>query len=79
MSELTSKDRIVVIATSNKEELIDRTTRDRFEPHVYTVPPPQNDDEWNEVVEIHLQKIKPYLAPDVEAKRSRVCSDASGS
>jgi SpoVK/Ycf46/Vps4 family AAA+-type ATPase len=69
LSELTSKDRIVVIATSNKEELIDRATRDRFEPHVYVVPPPQNDDEWNEVVEIHLQRIKPYLAPDVEATR----------
>lgn len=59
----------MVIATSNKEELIDRATRDRFESHVYTVPPPQNDDEWNEVVEIHLQKIKPYLAPDVDAKK----------
>ncbi|TLN02493.1 AAA family ATPase, partial [bacterium] len=69
LSELTSKDRIVVIATSNKEELIDRATRDRFEPHVYTVPPPQDDDEWNEVVEIHLQKIKPYLAPDVEGRK----------
>ena len=69
LSELTSKDRIVVIATSNKEELIDRATRDRFEPHVYTVPPPQNDDEWNEVVEIHLQKIRSYLAPDVDARK----------
>jgi SpoVK/Ycf46/Vps4 family AAA+-type ATPase len=69
LSELTSKDRIVVIATSNKEELIDRATRDRFEPHVYTVPPPQDDDEWNEVVEIHLQRIKPYLAPNVEGRK----------
>jgi SpoVK/Ycf46/Vps4 family AAA+-type ATPase len=69
LSELTSKDRIVVIATSNKEELIDRATRDRFEPHVYSVPPPQSDDEWNEVVEIHLQKIRPYLASDVEARK----------
>lgn len=69
LSELTPKDRIVVIATSNKEELIDRATRDRFEPHVYTVPAPQNDDEWNEVVEIHLQRIKPYSAPDVEGRK----------
>lgn len=69
LSELTPKDRIVVIATSNKEELIDRSTRDRFEPHVYTVPPPQNDDEWNEVVEIHLRRIRPYLDFDVEARR----------
>jgi SpoVK/Ycf46/Vps4 family AAA+-type ATPase len=69
LSELTPKDRIVVIATSNKEELIDRATRDRFEPHVYTIPPPQNDGEWNEVVEIHLQRIKPYLASDVEGRK----------
>ena len=69
LSELTPKDRIVVIATSNKEELIDRSTRDRFEPHVYTVPPPQNDDEWNEVVEIHLRRIRPYLDFDVEARK----------
>jgi len=69
LSELTSNDRIIVIATSNKEELIDRATRDRFEPHVYTVPPPQNNDEWNEVVEIHLQKIKEYLSPDVKPRR----------
>jgi len=69
LSELRPRDRIVVIATSNKEELIDRATRDRFEPHVYTVPPPQNDDEWNEVVEIHLRRIKPYLAADVEARK----------
>ena len=69
LSELTPKDRIVVMATSNKEELIDKSTRDRFEPHVYTVPPPQSDDEWNEVVEIHLNRIKPYLAPDVEARK----------
>jgi SpoVK/Ycf46/Vps4 family AAA+-type ATPase len=69
LSELTPKDRIVVIATSNKEELIDRSTRDRFEPHVYTVPPPQNDDEWNEVVEIHLRRIRPYLDFDVEATK----------
>lgn len=58
-----------MIATSNKEELIDRATRDRFEPHVYTIPPPQNDDEWNEVVEMHLQRINPYLAPDVKGRK----------
>jgi len=69
ISEITAKDRIVVIATSNKDELIDKATRDRFEPHIYSVHPPQNDDEWNEVVEIHLQKLKRYLAPEVNARR----------
>lgn len=69
LSELTPRDRIVVIATSNKEELIDKATRDRFEPHVYTVPAPQDDDEWREVVEIHLRGIKPYLAPEVQARQ----------
>jgi len=69
LSELTPKDRIVVIATSNKEELIDKSTTDRFEPHIYTIPPPQNDQEWNEVVAIHLQRIKPYLASNVEPRK----------
>jgi len=69
LSELTPKDRIVVIATSNKEELMDKSTRDRFEPHIYTIPPPQDDNEWTEVVEIHLRRIRPFLESDVEAGR----------
>src|SRR5437667_2792438 len=81
LSELRPEDRVVVIATSNKEQLIDQATRDRFEPNIFYIHPPLNDVEWNEVVAIHLRKMQPYLHPEVVAvkitkmfRRQRVLS-----
>src|SRR5437016_5537190 len=81
LSELRPEDRVVVIATSNKEQLIDQATRDRFEPNIFYIHPPLNDVEWNEVVAIHLRKMQPYLHPEVDAvkitkmfRRQRVLS-----
>jgi len=67
LSEITPEDRIVVIAASNKEHLIDPATRDRFEPNIYYIHPPLNDEEWNEVVSVHLAKYKQFLHPEVAA------------
>jgi SpoVK/Ycf46/Vps4 family AAA+-type ATPase len=69
LSEIRSDEGIVVIAASNKENLIDQATRDRFEPNVYYVHPPLNDREWNEVVEIHLKKFSRFLHPEVDASK----------
>ncbi len=69
LSELRPEDRVVVIATSNKEQLIDQATRDRFEPNIYYVHPPLNDSEWNEVVAIHLRTFQRYLHPEVDATK----------
>src|SRR2546425_6645722 len=69
LSELRPEDRVVVIATSNKEQLIDQATRDRFEPNIFYVHEPLNDSEWNEVVAIHLRKLQPYLHPEVDAAK----------
>ncbi len=69
LSELRPEDRIVVIATSNKEQLIDQATRDRFEPNIYYIHTPLNDSEWNEVVAIHLKNFQRYLHPEVEAPK----------
>jgi len=81
LSELRPEDRVVVIATSNKEQLIDQATRDRFEPNIYYIHPPLNDTEWTEVVAIHLKKLQRYLHPEVDAgkvtkmfRRQRVLS-----
>ncbi len=81
LSELRPEDRVVVIATSNKEQLIDQATRDRFEPNIFYVHPPLNDHEWTEVVAIHLRKLQRYLHPEVDAvkvtkmfRRQRVLS-----
>ena len=69
LSELRPEDRTVIIATSNKEQLIDQATRDRFEPNIYYIHPPLNDLEWNEVVAIHLKKFREYLHPEVDATK----------
>lgn len=69
LSELRSEDRVVVIATSNKEQLIDQATRDRFEPNIYYIHPPLNDTEWTEVVAIHLKRLQRYLHPEVDASK----------
>ncbi len=69
LSEIRAEDRIVIIATSNKDQLIDQATRDRFEPNIYYIHAPQNDTEWNEVVGIHLKTLRRYLSPEVEAPK----------
>jgi SpoVK/Ycf46/Vps4 family AAA+-type ATPase len=73
LSEIRHDEGIVVIAASNKENLIDQATRDRFEPNVYYVHPPLNDGEWNEVVEIHLRKFRRFLHQEIDpAKITRL-------
>ncbi len=69
LSEIKPDEGIVVIAASNKENLIDQATRDRFEPNVFNVHPPLNDREWNEVVEIHLRKFKRFLHSEIDATK----------
>lgn len=68
LSEIKADEGIVIIAASNKENLIDQATRDRFEPNVYYVHPPLNDREWNEVVDIHLRRFKRFLHPEIDAE-----------
>jgi len=73
LSEIKSDEGIVVIAASNKETLIDQATRDRFEPNIFYVHPPLNDQEWNEVIEVHLRKFKRFLHKEIEpAKITRL-------
>jgi SpoVK/Ycf46/Vps4 family AAA+-type ATPase len=66
LSEIKPDEGIVVIAASNKENLIDQATRDRFEPNVFYIHPPLNDREWNEVVEIRLRKFKRFLHSEID-------------
>jgi len=69
LSEIKPDEGIVVIAASNKENLIDQATRDRFEPNVFYVHPPMSDREWNEVVEIHLRRFQRFLHPEIDASK----------
>jgi len=69
LSEIQPEQGIVVIAASNKEALVDQATRDRFEPNVFYVHPPLNDQEWNEVVQIHLRRYKRFLHPEITSAK----------
>jgi SpoVK/Ycf46/Vps4 family AAA+-type ATPase len=69
LGEIKPEEGIVVIAASNKENLIDQATKDRFEPNVFCIHPPLNDREWNEVVAIHLRKFKRYLHAEIDASK----------
>lgn len=69
LSEIKPEEGIVVMAASNKENLIDQATRDRFEPNIFYVHPPLSDKEWNEVVDIHLRKFKGSLHPEIDAAK----------
>ena len=69
LSEIQPEQGIVVIAASNKEALVDQATRDRFEPNVFYVHSPLNDQEWNEVVQIHLRRYKRFLHPEITSAK----------
>jgi len=69
LSDLKPRERVVIIAASNKEQLIDQGTRDRFEPNIYYVHPPLNDSDWREVVEVHLRDCRQYLHSEVEGSK----------
>ena len=69
LSEIKADEGIVVIAATNKENLIDQATRDRFEPNVYNVHPPLNDAEWNEVIGIHLRRFRRFLHSEIDASK----------
>lgn len=69
LSEIKPDEGIVVIAASNKENLIDQATKDRFEPNIFCIHPPLTDREWNEVIEIHLKKFRRYLHSEIDAAK----------
>src|SRR5881628_58289 len=69
LSELRPEDRVVAMATTNKEQLIDQATKDRFEPNIFYIHTPLNDSEWNEVLAIHLRSFQKYIHPEVDAPK----------
>lgn len=69
LSEIKPDEGIVVIAASNKENLIDQATKDRFEPNIFFVHPPLNDREWEEVVQVHLRRLNRSLHSEVSAAK----------
>ncbi len=63
---------VIVIAATNRLEMIDEAIINRFEPYVIEIPLPRNDNERLDIIRVHLRQYIPHL--DDEATPERVLS-----
>jgi len=60
---------VMVIAATNKVEMIDEAILNRFEPNILEIPLPKNDEERLDIVNIHLRQYLPHLDPEVTTEK----------
>lgn len=56
---------VMVIAATNRIEMIDEAIVNRFEPNILEIPLPKNDEERADIVNIHLRQYLPHLETEV--------------
>ncbi len=59
---------VIVIAATNRLEMIDEAILNRFEPYVIEVPLPRTDAERRDIVRIHMRYYAHHLHPEVSAE-----------
>jgi SpoVK/Ycf46/Vps4 family AAA+-type ATPase len=69
MGGLKPLEGVVVIATTNKLQLVDEAflRAGRFD-RIIEIPPPKNDKERSEIIAVHLRNCEPFLDPSVTAE-----------
>lgn len=60
---------VIVIAATNRLEMIDEAIINRFEPYVIEIPLPRNDAERLDVLKVHLRHYLPHLHPEVTPEK----------
>jgi len=60
---------VIVIAATNKPEMVDDAVLNRVEPNILEIPLPKNDEERFDIVEIHLKQNVAHLHPEVTTKK----------
>ena len=55
---------VIVIAATNRLEMIDEAVINRFEPYVIEIPLPRNDAERLDVIRVHLKHYLPHLSEE---------------
>ena len=60
---------VIVIAATNKPEMVDEAVLNRVEPNILEIPLPKNDEERCDIIEIHLKQNMAHLDPEVTTKR----------
>ena len=56
---------VIVIAATNRLDVIDEAVLNRFEPYIIEVPLPRNDEERLDVIRVHLKQYAPHLHSEV--------------
>ncbi|MDH5806721.1 MAG: AAA family ATPase [Candidatus Methanomethylicaceae archaeon] len=60
---------VIVIAATNRLEMIDEAIINRFEPYVIEIPLPRNDAERLDVLKVHLRHYTAHLHPEVTPEK----------
>jgi SpoVK/Ycf46/Vps4 family AAA+-type ATPase len=60
---------VIVIAATNKLEMVDEAVLNRVEPNILEIPLPKNDGERSDIVQIHLKQNMAHLHPEVTTKK----------
>ena len=60
---------VIVIAATNKPEMVDEAILNRIEPNILEIPLPKNDEERNDIITIHLKQNTAHLHPEVTTKK----------
>jgi SpoVK/Ycf46/Vps4 family AAA+-type ATPase len=70
MGGLKPLEGVVVIATTNKLHLVDEAflRAGRFD-RIIEIPPPKNDKERKEILDVHLERCQPFLDPSVTSEK----------
>ena len=56
---------VIVIAATNRLDVIDEAVLNRFEPYIIEIPLPRNDAERLDVIRVHLRQYMPHLHEEV--------------
>jgi SpoVK/Ycf46/Vps4 family AAA+-type ATPase len=70
MGGLKPLEGVVVVATTNKLHLVDEAflRAGRFD-RIIEIPPPKNDKERKEILDVHLERCQPFLDPSVSSEK----------
>jgi len=60
---------VIVIAATNKPEMVDEAILNRVEPNILEIPLPKNDEERYDIITIHLKQNAAHLHPEVTTKK----------
>lgn len=60
---------VIVIAATNRLEMIDEAIINRFEPYVIEIPLPRTDAERLDVLKVHMRHYTAHLHPEVSPER----------